>query len=81
MKIGYGCGPSTDGPGVCIKLTGDEVAIAIDAWLVAQGVHVGGPRTVTVNGDLCKAGEVYVDPSGRVHHGEQSWNGRGPEQA
>ncbi len=81
MQIGFGSGQTQNGPGVSIKLTGDEVAMAIDAWLVAQGVHVGGPRTVTVNGDLCKAGEVYVDPIGRVNHGEQSWNGRGPEQA
>ncbi|KGG86174.1 hypothetical protein P245_20875 [Comamonas thiooxydans] len=81
MEIDYGNGDAKYGPGVSIKLSGDEVAMAIDAWLVAHGVHVGGPRTVRVNDDLCKAGEVYVDPSGRVHHGEQTWNGRGPEQA
>ena len=81
MEIDFGNGQTQLDPGVSIKLTGDEVAMAIDAWLVAHGVHVGGSRTVRVNGDLCKAGEVYVDPSGLVNHGEKSWNGRGPEQA
>jgi hypothetical protein len=53
--------------GVSIQLTGDEVAIAIDAYLVARGVNVSGPRTVLVNGRLCELGEVYVDPSGSVN--------------
>jgi len=53
--------------GVSIQLTGDEVAIAIDAYLVARGVNVSGPRTVLVNGRLCERGEVYVDPSGSVN--------------
>lgn len=66
MRISYGKGPTEYGPGVDIKLTGDEVATAIDAYLVARGVHVDGPRTVTVNGKLCKAGRVYVDPEGFV---------------
>ena len=52
--------------GVSINLTGDEVAIAIDAYLVTHGVHVSGPRTITVNGHLCKFGQIYVDPSGFV---------------
>lgn len=66
MKIRYGNGPTEYGPGVAIHLTGDEVAIAIFAWLVAKGVHVEGPRTVTVNGALCETGKVYVDPNGFV---------------
>lgn len=49
-----------------IGLTGDEVATAIDAWLVAHGVVVSGPRTITVNGEQCHLGKVYVDPSGFV---------------
>jgi len=66
MNIGYGGGLTNFGPGVSIDLTGDEVATAIDAWLVAHGVHVSGPRTITVNGELCEVGHVYVDPSGSV---------------
>ena len=66
MRIGYGKGPTEYGPGVSIELTGDEVALAVLAWLVGQGVHVDGPRTVTVNGELCEAGQVYVDPEGFV---------------
>lgn len=66
MKIDYGNGPTKYGPGVSIDLTGNEVARAIFAWLVARGVHVDGPRTVTVNGELCETGHVYVDPEGFV---------------
>lgn len=66
MKIDYGDGKTEFGPGVSIALSGDEVATAIDAWLVAHGVHVSGPRTIRVNGELCGAGRVYVDPSGFV---------------
>ena len=54
--------------GVQINLTGDEVAIAIDTYLVAHGIHVSGARTIRVNGELCKKGRIYVDPSGFVIH-------------
>jgi hypothetical protein len=77
VKIKPGNGKATYGPGVVIKLSGDEVATAIDAYLVAQGIHVSGPRTVTVNGDLCKGGKVYVDPSGFVIAGGKKFSGRG----
>lgn len=81
MEITYGSGTTKFGPGVSIELTGDEVATAIDAWLVAHGVHVSGPRTIRVNGDLCKAGKIYVDPCGFVNaHGEH-FPGRGPEES
>jgi hypothetical protein len=66
INIQYGNGQTKYGPGVNIEIDGDEVATAIDAWLVAHGVHVSGPRTVTVNGEFCKAGQIYVDPSGFV---------------
>lgn len=79
MRIGYGKGPTKYGPGVDIKLTGDEVATAIDAYLVALGVHVDGPRTITVNGELCQVGRVYVDPVGFVITPKgQKFAGRGP---
>lgn len=64
MIVKHGEGRPEYGPGVSIELTGDEVAVAIDAYLVAHAVHVSGPRTVTVNGELCKIGSVYVDPVG-----------------
>lgn len=54
------------GVGVMIVLTGEEVATAISAWLVAKRVTVCGPRTITVNGDLCDSGKIHVDPSGYV---------------
>lgn len=54
------------GLGVNIHLSGDEVARAIDAYIVAHRISVSGPRTVTVNGQLCEVGKIYVDPSGQV---------------
>lgn len=66
MEIKKGSGTTEYGPGVEIKLNGDEVATAIDAYLIAHRVYVSGPRTITVNGELCESGRVYVDPSGYV---------------
>lgn len=79
MKIGYGAGNTEYGPGVSIELSGDEVATAIDAYLVARGVCVRGPRTVKVNGDLCSTGRIYVDPAGSVVVKGIRYSGRGPE--
>lgn len=77
MKIKYGKGKTKYGPGVEINLSGSEVALAIDAYLVAHGVHVSGARTVTVNGELCDSGQVYVDPSGFVIAEGKKLSGRG----
>lgn len=63
--------------GVYVHLTGDEVATAIDAYLVARGLHVSGPRTVLVNGKLCDTGQVWVDPAGYVIHKGEKIQGRG----
>lgn len=79
MIVRNGRGKTHEGPGVEIELTGNEVATAIDAYLVAHGVHIAGPRTVRVNGELCDGGEVYVDPSGfAIFEGERY--PRQPEQ-
>ena len=79
MKIHHApCYQSIEfGPGVDINLTGDEVATAIDAYLVARGVHVGGPRTITINGMLIEEGNVYVDPMGSVISNGVRTSGRG----
>lgn len=68
MEIKRGSGKTAYGPGINIDLTGDEVALAIMAWLVGQNVHTSGPITITVNGSLCKKGRMYVDPSGSVNY-------------
>ena len=81
MIVKHGNGTSQYGPGVSIELTGDEVATAIDAYLVAHGIHVDGPRTVKVNGALCKTGRVYVDPSGFVIANGEKLSGRGEGEA
>ena len=80
MKVKYSSGKTEYGPGVEIKLTGNEVAIAIDAYLVAHRIHVNGPRTVRVNGELCESGRVYVDPSGFVIADGEKLSGRGSEK-
>lgn len=78
MEIKRGEGTSEYGPGVKIHLSGDEVARAIGAWLVSQGVHISGPRTIRVNGELCKEGSVYIDPSGYLIDPDgERWDGGG----
>lgn len=77
MEIRHGRGRTEYGPGVDINLTGDEVAVAIDAYLVAHGVYVSGPRTISVNGGLCESGNVYVDPGGFVIANGEKISGRG----
>lgn len=78
MKVSYGKGSTEYGPGVSIELTGSDVATAIDAYLVAKGIHVSGPRTIRVNDELCEFGSVYVDPSGFVIKKGRKYSGRGP---
>ena len=78
MKINYGKGRTEYGPGIDINLTGDEVACAIGTYLVAHNVHISGPRTIRVNGELCEGGNVYVDPSGFVIADGIKYSGRGP---
>ena len=80
MKVKYGEGKTEYGPGVSIELTGEEVARAISAYLVARDVYVSGPRTITVNGELCEAGQIYVDPSGDVVAKGKGYSGRGPKK-
>ena len=77
MLVKYGEGKTKYGPGVSIDLDGAEVATAIDAYLVAHGIHVSGPRTISVNGELCENGKVYVDPSGFVIANGKKLSGRG----
>lgn len=77
MEVKHGNGRTEYGPGVEINLTGSEVATAITAYLVSHGVYVNGARTVTVNGELCEVGRVYVDPAGFVVTNGQRYTGRG----
>lgn len=79
MKVKYGKGKTKYGPGVSIKLSGVDVALAIYAYLVAHNIHASGPATITVNRELCKEGHVYVDPSGRVVSMGKEYSGRGSD--
>lgn len=76
-KVKIGNGKTEFGPGVEVTLTGSEVAAAIDAFLVAHRIHVSGSRTISVNGELCVAGSIYVDPSGFVISSGKKYDGRG----
>jgi len=65
---------------VSIRLSGDELAKAVDLYLHSQDVIVRGPRTITYKGKLLKgACRVYVDPSGLVIHKGKKYDGRGRE--
>jgi hypothetical protein len=77
MNVQFGKGTTKYGPGVEINLTGEDVALAIDAYLVAHNIHVRGARTISINGELCEFGEVYVDPGAFVMHEGKRWNGNG----
>ena len=77
MRVRYGKGGLEYGPGVMIELNGEEIATAIDAYLTAHCVHVSGPRTINVNGELIENGGVYVDPSGFVISEGEKYSGRG----
>jgi hypothetical protein len=77
MEVYHGNGKTEYGTGVQIDLTGNEVAMAIHTYLVAHDVHVRGAATIRVNGELCKDGGVYVDPSGFVVENGKKWSGRG----
>lgn len=76
MRVSYGNGTTQYGKGVSIELTGSEAATAIDAYLVAHGVVVRGPRTIRVNGELIEDCDIYVDPSGFVIYDGEKWDGR-----
>ena len=77
MDIKYGAGKTKFGPGVSIELDGNEIATAIDAYLVAHNVYVSGPRTIRVSGEPIEGGHVYVDPSGFVISDGNKYSGRG----
>ncbi len=81
MKVKFGNGATVYGPGIIISLTGDDVASAITTWLMLKGVYISGPRTVSVNDELCEKGNVHVDPSGYVIHNGQRLDGRGPDHS
>lgn len=67
MEVRLGDGKTKYGTGVQIDLSGSELQIAIDAYLVAHNVHVSGARTIRVNGAFCHTCGIYVDPSGHVN--------------
>lgn len=57
---------STTHGNVIINLDGNEMATAIDAYLVSHCVCVSGPRTIRVNGTIIKDVEGKVIVNGSV---------------
>jgi hypothetical protein len=80
MNIEFGDGKTEHGPGVTVSLDGNEVATAIRAYLVSRDIWWKGPTTITVNGELCESGRMYVDPSGFVMDNGTRYTGRGEIQ-
>jgi hypothetical protein len=76
IKVQRGNGRTEYGSGVSVELDGDDVAKAISAYLVAHDIHISGSRTITVNGELCQVGHIYVDPSGFVIANGEKASGR-----
>lgn len=70
--------------GIYIDISMDEIAIAIDAYLVAHGIVVRGPRTISIEGLSLSQYErvhIYVDPSGFVIDADgNKFNGNEQEQ-
>lgn len=79
MEIKYGEYKTIYGTGVVINLTGEEVATAIQSYLVAHNVHISGASTTRVNRQFIEGGRVYVDPSGFVIADGEKFSGRGYE--
>lgn len=77
MNIQFGSGRTQYGTGVQIDLTGEEVAMAIYAYLMAHNVIISGAATIKVNGELINQGSMYVDPSGKVIANGEGWDGKG----
>ena len=77
MEIKLGNGTTKFGTGVQINLTGEEVATAIMAYLVAHDVNISGAQTIRVNEEMIWAGGIYIDPSGFVIHNGKKYSGRG----
>ena len=76
MKVRQGEGTTEFGRGVFVELSGDELATAIDAYLVAHHVYVIGPRTIRIGGRLPADTSIYVDPEGSVIFEEERYSGR-----
>lgn len=77
MKIKLGNGKSILGPGIDIEMSGNDVVLAITAYLIAHNIRIDGARTITVNNELCKYARVRVDPSGFVIRNGKKINGKG----
>lgn len=77
ISIKFGNKETKDGSGVRIELSGNAIAKAINKWLADQNIYIYGPRTMTVNGDLCDFGHIYVDPPGWIVSNGEKISGEG----
>ena len=66
MKIQFRDKTENKPCGVQIDLEGKEIESAIYAYLAAHNIQIEGLPSITVNGELCKSGQLSVDAYGRV---------------
>jgi hypothetical protein len=76
MRIKTGKGKTKFGTGIEIILTGEEIAIAIESYLVSHNIIIEGARTITVNNALCEYGRIYIDLSGFIIAKGKEYSGR-----
>lgn len=77
MKVKHGKGKTEYGPGVVVTLKPNEVAMAIYTYLTAHDIHIQGPATMSMRGELFGKCRIYVDPSGSVIANGEGYSGRG----
>ncbi len=80
MKVEYGKGTTKYGPGVNIKLDGNEISCAIMVYLMAHDITINGARTIKINNELIDNVNIYVDPSGNVIANGKEYSGRGEKK-
>ena len=66
MKIQFSSKTENKAGGVQIDFEGKEIEAAIYAYLAAHNIQIDGLPSITINGELCKSGQLCVDGYGRV---------------
>lgn len=70
MKVHYGSNIMS----AAIELNEKDVTLAIEAYLITQGVSVSGPRTIRVNGKAIEHSLIFVDSTGSLKYDGEEYN-------
>jgi len=79
MDINYGNGTSDVGPGICIRLSKEDVERAIQDYLDLKDVKIQGDYSIAVSGVRVTGAEINVDAFGVVEHEGREYSGRGSD--